>query len=130
MKTLSKTLVLGAAAAAMSLTAFAASAQTYRGGHNPNYSGSYSRSYDHRDNDRHDNRGWNNRSYAYNGYNRGYAYDRRYYDNRDNSAGAALLGGVVGLMLGTALADHGSSYQQPYGYSSYGYQQPYYGYGY
>ena len=156
MKTLlPKTLLLGAAAAAMSLTAFAASAQTYRGGHNPYYSNSYSGGYsngyargqDHRD-DGHDNRGWNgNRSYS-NGYDRD-RYARSYgdrqsygYGRSDNSTGIALAAGVVGLMLGSALSsNHSSNYQQGYSYQqpyyqqsysypqSYGYAQPYsYGY--
>ena len=139
-----KTLLLGAAAAAMTLTGLAASAQTYNGGHNPYYSGGYSsgysRGYDNHSYGR-DNRSWNGgRSYSYNSRysdERGHRYDRddRGYGHSDNSAGAAIAGGLIGLMLGTALADHGNSYQQPYGYQqSYSYQQPYsytpYGYGY
>ena len=115
-----KKLILGAAAAAMTLTTFvasAASARDYNG-----YDGYRSRSYAVRsyDGDRYRQayRGWDRNRVAYRGY------DHRDHD-RGDTAGAAILGGVVGLMLGAALADHNS--QPTY---SYGYSQPTYNYGY
>ena len=68
------------------------------------------------------------------------AYDYRdYYRGHDNNdvAGAAIAAGVVGFILGAALASSSNhhSYDNGYynggyynrGYSSYGYNQPYYG---
>jgi hypothetical protein len=112
-----KKLLLGAAAAAMTFAGFAASAQPYYG---HSYAGAYAR----HDGDRY-RRDWNGGRYAY------YRYDRDRHHDRNDTAGAAILGGVVGLMLGAALADHNSQPSYNYGYN-YGYQ-PYgssYGYGY
>jgi hypothetical protein len=75
------------------------------------------------------------------------AYDygsyRNYYSSNHNSdvAGAAIAAGVIGLVIGAALASSSShNYdngyynrgysQQPYYGGSYGYSQPYYGGGY
>jgi Ni/Co efflux regulator RcnB len=115
----------------MTLTGFAASAQPYRGGQN------YGRSYDqHRD--------WNRggqwrQGQDYSGYARrdrmisdwraynlpapraGYGY---YRDDNGDVVMAALASGLIGLVIGGALADHGN-----YGYAQPTYQQPYYGYG-
>ena len=65
----------------------------------------------------------------------------RYYNN-GNAAGAAIVGGLVGLGLGAAIASGNGDYGWPYYYSPYGYYTPppayytpapppvYYGYGY
>jgi hypothetical protein len=121
-----KKLVLGAAAAAMTLTTFAASAASAHdrdGGRD--HRGAYARTYDgarYRSN--------GDRGYA---YGNAWRYDRSRYDHdRGDTAGAAIMGGIVGLMLGAALSDHASqpaytySYG-PYSYGSYGYGS--YGYG-
>lgn len=128
-----KKLLLGAAAAAMTFAGFAASAQPY-------YGHSYGGAYVRHDGDRRD---WNRNRYASYRYDRYDRDDRRH--DRGDTAGAAILGGVVGLMLGTALADHntqpayGYSYSrqpygygyQPYGYNNgYGYNSGYNNYGY
>jgi hypothetical protein len=124
-----KILLLGAAAAAMTLTGFAASAQSY-GDHRDgrgvyDQHGSWNRSDNHRGYDQH--RGYDNR-YSYNqrrDWNR-YARD----DRDDNGLSSALAGGLLGFVLGGALSNNNASYgyaqptyQQPYGYG--GYAQPY-----
>lgn len=74
------------------------------------------------------------------------SYRNHYSSRHDNNdvAGAAIAAGVIGLVLGAALAsssnDHHSYYDNGYynrgysnyggGYGSYGYSQPYYGSGY
>lgn len=74
------------------------------------------------------------------------AYDYRdsYYRGHDNSdvAGAAIAAGVIGLVIGAALASNHNSYDNGYynnrgynyggysGYGGYGYSQPYSGSGY
>ena len=114
-----KKLILGAAAAAMTLTTFAASAASAR-----DYNGyGASRGYAARSHDgdryRQTYRGWDRDRVAY-----------RNYGDRGDRAGAAILGGVVGLMLGAALADHNSqpAYSYGYGYQPYGGYSSYYGY--
>ncbi|MDB5443588.1 MAG: hypothetical protein JWP86_518 [Phenylobacterium sp.] len=145
-----KILLLGAAAAAMALTGFAASAQPYNG----RYGGGYSS----RGQDQHQgwnggardqrgdyNRGGQGRSWGGDRYaqsnrgneGRGYSgYARRdSYDRGDNNNGVttALAGGLIGLVLGSVLSSHSDysqpapyGYSQPYGNQSYGYQS--YGY--
>jgi Ni/Co efflux regulator RcnB len=143
-----KRILLGAAAAAMALTGFAASAQPYGGRH---------------DYDR-DNRGWSGNRYEGNrGYDGhrwrqgeqfsyyrdrgrmisdwgryrlppprpGYAY---YQDDNGDVVMAALASGIIGMVLGNAMASP-QPYAQPYSYAQpYGYAQPYqpypYSYGY
>jgi hypothetical protein len=134
-----KKLLLGAAAAAMTLTGFAASAQSY-GGHDNGRSHSQ-----HSDWNRGANRGADqSRNYGYNqrsDWNRGGQYRGSYssygYDRDDNGLSSALAGGLLGFVLGSALSNNGNqgyqsygyaqpTYQQPYGYGGYGgYQQPY-----
>ena len=125
-----KKLILGAAAAAMTLTTFAASAASAR-----DYNGyGESRGYAARNHDgdryRQAYRGWDRNRVAYLNYgDRDYG-DRDYDRDRGDRAGAAILGGVVGLMLGAALADHNSqpAYSYGYGYQPYGGYSSYYGY--
>lgn len=135
-----KTLLLGAAAAAMALTGFAASAQPYNGRYGGGYSSrgqdQYRGSNGGRDQRGDYNRGdqgrsWGGDRYAQsNGWRdgRGYAdytrYDSR--DRNDSSSGvtAALAGGLIGLVLGSVLSSH-SDYSQP---APYAYSQPSYGY--
>lgn len=141
-----KILLLGAAAAAMALTGFAASAQPYNGRYGEGYSSRGQDQY----------RGWNGGARNQRGgYNRGdqgrswsgdrYAQSNRWnhgrdsygYDRNDNNSGltTALAGGLIGLVLGSVLSSHSDyanqpspyDYSQPtYGYQSYGYQP--YGY--
>jgi len=141
-----KRVLLGVAAAAMTFTGFAASAQSYGGRYDQHRSYdrySSSRSYDqHRDWNRNDNRGshWregqhhsnyarrdrmisNWRAYNLPAPRAGYGYYRE--DNGDVVM-AALASGLIGLVLGNALSNHNDN---SYGYAQ-PYQQPYYGYGY
>ena len=151
-----KKLLLGAAAAAMTLTGFAANAQTWRGHEQHrdwDRSGSYSSwnggRYDN--STRYDNRGrydtgsrWRQgqvypyyarhdrmisdwRHYNLPAPRAGYGY---YRDDNGDVVMAALASGLIGLVIGNSLADHnsyGPSYQG-YGYQGYGYQP--YGYPY
>lgn len=131
-----KKLLLGAAAAAMTLTGFAASAQPYAGHWN---GGPYARQYDgyrSRDTSRYAYSGawrtgqvypnWRNRGYEIRDWRAyhlpaprpGYAY---YRDDNGDAVMAAIAGGVIGLVLGGALANHNDDGYQPYGYSPYGY---------
>jgi len=149
-----KRMLLGAAAAAMTLTGAAAQAQTWRGHDDHRGSDrSYSRDCNH-------NNGWNrgdnnrrvdNRAYSgrwragqtYPYYARrdrmisdwgryhlpppraGYGY---YYDDNGDVVMAALASGLIGMVIGNAISDQGYSQPyQPYGYG-YGYQP--YGYRY
>ncbi|WP_188052222.1 BA14K family protein [Aureimonas fodinaquatilis] len=70
---------------------------SYRRGHQGGWNGG--RNWDNR---RYHNRNYNNRYYR--NYNNGY------YRNRNNDATAAIVGGIVGLGLGAAIAN---SYNQP-----------------
>jgi hypothetical protein len=66
----------------------------------------------------------------------------RYRHHNNNAAGAAIVGGLVGLGLGAAIASNGGYYGWPYYYTPYNYYAPppayytpapppvYYGYGY
>jgi Ni/Co efflux regulator RcnB len=135
-----KRLLLGAAAAAMTLTGFAASAQPYGGRYDQHRSYDSGRNYgQQRDWNRGGSYGDWRQGQVYSGYARrdrmigdwrayhlpapraGYGYYRE--DNGDVVM-AALASGLIGLVIGGALSDHGS-----YGYSQPTYQQPYYGYG-
>jgi hypothetical protein len=145
-----KILLLGAAAAAMALTGFAASAQPYNGRYGGGYS---SRGQDQyrgwnggaRDQRGDYNRGDQGRSWSGDRYvqsngwregrgNSGYAhrdsYDRS--DNNSNGLTTALAGGLIGLVLGSVLSSNHNDYNapSPYAYSqpAYGYSQPSYGY--
>lgn len=60
-----------------------------------------------------------------------------YHHGRGNAAGAAIVGGLIGLGVGAAIASHGGYYTPPpvyYGGVPPGYYAPpppvYYGYGY
>jgi hypothetical protein len=127
-----KTLLLGAAAAAMTLTGFAASAQPY-GGHANGRGQSQHSDWNRgagRDSDQHRSYSYNQRGdwnrgvqYRGRGSYSGYGYDYG-YDRDDNGLSSALAGGLLGFVLGGALANNGNSYAQP------AYQQPYSGYGY
>ncbi|MGE5501890.1 MAG: hypothetical protein ACM3W4_08180 [Ignavibacteriales bacterium] len=78
-------------------------------------------------------------AYDYRDYGR--HYSSRHHDNGD-VAGAAIAAGVIGLVLGAALASsssnhhyydngyYGRGYNNYGGYGGYGYSQPYYGSGY
>lgn len=50
-------------------------------------------------------------------------YDRRYYRGNNNSTGAAIAGGIVGLALGAALSSHNNGSYSNHTY----YSRPYYG---
>lgn len=121
-----KRVLLGAAAAAMALTGFAAQAQPYRAydgysrGYYDQHQG-WNRGYD-RDHDRYEGHRYDRDRYDHDRYDDG-RYDR---DRGGDTATAAVAGGVIGLVLGSMLSDHGTSYAQP----SYGYYQQPYGYAY
>jgi Ni/Co efflux regulator RcnB len=125
-----RTLLLGAASLGLVLTATAASAQSYDGrygghqyysGRTGQYAGRDSRwrqgqvypYYHRRDRMISD---W--RAYHLPPPRAGYGY---YYDDNGDVVMAALASGIIGMVIGGALANNGSSY---------GYQQPAYPYGY
>ena len=58
------------------------------------------------------------------GYGRGVVYRGGYRGGWGRGGNAAVVGGLVGLGVGAAIAGGG-----PY-YGGYGYRRPYYGYGY
>lgn len=148
-----KKFLLAAVAAASGLTSVSALAQPYYGSRGGYYSRDYDRDRDYRDHDYRDRdyRNGDYRRYGYNGrwregqvypYYRyrnhmlrdwrayhlppprpGYAY---YYDDNGDVVMAALASGIIGLVIGNALANQNNDYQQPYGYGSpYGYPYPY-----
>ncbi len=94
-----KKFLVSVAGLAMLMAPLAASAQSYGHGR--------------------DGGGWNSGE-RHSDYARGYDRDR-------GDGGAALAAGVLGLVLGSALASsHNDGYGQSYGYNqSYGYAQPY-----
>ena len=97
--------------AAMAATATPAAAQTW-------HNGGYSSSGGHWNGNGGGNH-WNGNN---GGGHWGYDNDRRYrYRNNNNSTGAAIAGGIVGLALGAALSSNN------HGYSNHGYSRPYYG---
>jgi len=154
-----KRILLGAAAAAMALSATVASAQSYGDRHDWDRGHSYSGN--RYDGNRHDgNRygGYRHDGDRYDGGHRwrtgerfsyyrdrghmisdwrrynlpppraGYGY---YYDDNGDVVMAALASGIIGMVLGNAMADQPYGYAQPYSYAQpYGYAQPAYPYSY
>lgn len=137
-----KRILLGAAAAAMTLTGFAATAQTYGGHHDWNRGHSYSGSrYDggHRWRTGERFSSYRDRGRMIGDWRRyhlpppraGYAY---YRDDNGDVVMAALASGIIGMVLGNALADQPQPYYAqpayPYAPPAYPYAQPAYPYPY
>jgi hypothetical protein len=108
-----KTLLLTVAGLALVTAPLAATAQSYGQGRD----GGYSQHQDRRDQGRN---GYDRGGYGRNDYGRDHRGDYRRDNDRSDRGDAALVSGMAGLLLGSALS--GSN-----GYSqSYGYENPYY----
>ena len=55
-------------------------------------------------------RRWNNHRYYDRRYDRRYYRGGRYYRHRDFNPGAAIIGGAVGLAIGSAIANRGGNW--------------------